>query len=136
MKFRSHSSEEDAVRSLIENWAAAVRRKDLTAVLEHHSDDFLMFDLPPPLQCAGLAEYEKTWALFYSASPEPVAFDIRDIAITAGADVAFAAALMRCRVKETDGSVSELDFRLTIGLEKINGAWTIVHEHHSIPAAQ
>ncbi len=28
----------------------------------------------------------------------------------------------------------ELDFRLTIGLKKINNQWTIIHEHHSIPS--
>jgi ketosteroid isomerase-like protein len=27
-----------------------------------------------------------------------------------------------------------LDFRLTVGLRKIDGQWTITHEHHSVPA--
>jgi ketosteroid isomerase-like protein len=27
-----------------------------------------------------------------------------------------------------------LEFRLTMGLRKINGPWRIMHEHHSIPA--
>jgi ketosteroid isomerase-like protein len=27
-----------------------------------------------------------------------------------------------------------LYFRLTIGLRKIDGRWTITHEHHSVPA--
>ena len=29
-----------------------------------------------------------------------------------------------------------LDFRLTTGLCKVNGAWTIVHEHHSVPTVE
>ena len=47
-------------------------------------------------------------------------------------EVAFAVALMRCAVIE-DGNV-DLDFRLTIGLRKIDGQWIVTHEHHSIPA--
>jgi ketosteroid isomerase-like protein len=27
-----------------------------------------------------------------------------------------------------------LDFRLTVGLRKIDGRWVITHEHHSVPA--
>ncbi|TAK61516.1 nuclear transport factor 2 family protein [Methylobacter sp.] len=30
--------------------------------------------------------------------------------------------------------VVPLAFRLTIGLRKIDGQWSVVHEHHSIPA--
>jgi ketosteroid isomerase-like protein len=32
-----------------------------------------------------------------------------------------------------DGRLIDLDFRLTVGLEKVGGRWTVVHEHHSIP---
>lgn len=55
--------------------------------------------------------------------------------VTAGRDVAFVAALMRCALAGPDGKNVDLDFRLTIGLRKIDGQWTILHEHHSIPAA-
>jgi ketosteroid isomerase-like protein len=40
---------------------------------------------------------------------------------------------MHCRVKE-GRDASDLDFRLTIGLRKIEGQWLITHEHHSVPA--
>jgi len=45
------------------------------------------------------------------------------------------AALMRCAFAGPDGKNVELDFRLTIGLRKIDGQRTVLHEHHSIPAA-
>jgi uncharacterized protein (TIGR02246 family) len=126
--------EEAAIRGLITSWAAAVRAKDLPAILAHHSDDFLMFDVPPPLESRGIKAYEKTWELFYSSQPEPVAFDIKRLAIVAGSDVAFAVALMQCAEINKDGERVPLDFRLTVGLRKINGHWTIMHEHHSVPA--
>ena len=49
--------------------------------------------------------------------------------------VAFVTALMRCAGTEPNGQESELDFRLTIGLCKIEDRWIVTHEHHSIPAS-
>jgi ketosteroid isomerase-like protein len=55
--------------------------------------------------------------------------------MTAGDDVAFVTALMRCAGTESNGDKTELDFRLTVGLRKIDDQWIITHEHHSIPAS-
>jgi ketosteroid isomerase-like protein len=135
MKIRTSEMDDDAgqIRSLIERWADAVRRKDLDGIRAHHAADFIMFDVPPPLQSRGLDAYMATWPLFFGASPEPPVFDIVDLKITAGADVAFAFALMRC-VVVSGKDAGDLDFRLTIGFRKIDGQWTFVHEHHSVPA--
>lgn len=121
------------IRQQIEAWAAAVRRKDMAGILRDHADDIVMFDVPPPLLCKGIEAYRATWPLFFDASPTPPVFDMRELDITAGSDVAFAVALMRCVVIET-GQASDLDFRLTIGFRKVEGRWLFVHEHHSIPA--
>jgi len=128
------ASSESAVRDLIEQWMAAVRAKDLPAVLAHHSSDFLMFDVPPPFESRGLEAYEATWRLFYSSQPEPVAFDVRHMQVVAGEDVAFAFAHMQCSEVGKNGQRVPLDFRLTVGLRRVGGRWTIVHEHHSVPA--
>jgi ketosteroid isomerase-like protein len=58
------------------------------------------------------------------------------LTITAGSDVAFSLAAMRCTEPGANGGRQALDFRLTIGLRKIDGVWTITHEHHSVPAEQ
>ena len=39
-----------AVRRVIEDWAEAVKRRDLDGVLRHHAPDVVMFDVPPPFQ--------------------------------------------------------------------------------------
>ncbi len=39
---------EQQIRILIEEWAAAVHRGDLNGVVADHSDDIVMFDVPPP----------------------------------------------------------------------------------------
>ena len=131
------NAEEPRIKILLENWADAVRRHDLPAILAHHAQDMVMFDLPPPLQCRGIAAYEQTWELFFRCRKPGAAFDIRELVITAGADVAFAVAIMWCgpdssaNPKDKDGFL----FRLTVGLRKVDGDWLIEHEHHSEPAA-
>ncbi|HEY1779670.1 MAG TPA: nuclear transport factor 2 family protein [Roseiarcus sp.] len=130
----NHTEDEREIRGLIEAWAGAVRRGDIDAILQHHAPDFVMFDVPPPFEIRGLDAYRKSWDLFFSWSSNPIPFEIHTLDITAGADVAFAVATMGCAEPGPDGEPKVLDFRLTVGFRKINGAWTITHEHHSVPA--
>ncbi|KJC59170.1 hypothetical protein UP10_20060 [Bradyrhizobium sp. LTSPM299] len=122
---------ESQIRALVEAWADAVRRQDLSAILADHDPDIVMFDVPPPFQSRGLDEYKETWDLYFGCNRPSDAFDIEDISITAGNDVAFAVAVMRCGPPD-----SEFQFRLTIGLRKIDGDWRITREHHSVPATE
>ena len=126
--------DEIRIRALLEAWAAAVRRHDVPAILAHHDPDMVMFDVPPPFQSRGIEAYRATWATFFAWSHEPTVFDIQDMQVVAGEDVAFAFATMRCAGREASGEDIDLDFRLTVGLRRIGDRWTIVHEHHSIPA--
>jgi uncharacterized protein (TIGR02246 family) len=129
------TTDEAAIRDLVENWARAVRSKNLDAILANHSPDMLMFDVPPPIQSKGIDAYRKTWDLFFSWSQDSGVFDISEMNVTTGNDVAFVTALMRCAGTEANGNKTELQFRLTIGLRKIDGHWIVMHEHHSIPAS-
>jgi ketosteroid isomerase-like protein len=122
---------ESQIRALIEAWADAVRRHDLPAILAHHQQDIVMFDVPPPLQSRGMEEYKKTWDLFFKYHKPSQTFDIEELEITAGEHAAFAVAIMRCVSSPQPGGFL---FRLTIGLRKIDGDWRITHEHHSVPA--
>lgn len=130
----SGTNAEAEVRQLVMEWAEAVRRKDLAGILRYHSPDLLMFDVPPPLQVKGIEAYERTWDKFFSWSHDPVTFDILEMTVTAGDEVAFVAAVMRCSGREVSGEDIELQFRLTVGLRRSAGKWIVMHEHHSIPA--
>lgn len=129
------SSEENEIqiRQLIENWANAVRNKDMQTILAYHSDDIVMYDVPEPFQSVGMDAYRKSRDLFFKYTKLGV-FDIHELNIVVGEYVAFAFAKMQCADKSNSEEYIPLDFRLTIGLIKINGQWTIVHEHHSIPS--
>jgi uncharacterized protein (TIGR02246 family) len=122
-----------AIHQLIEEWRAAVCKRDFDGVLKRHSSKILMFDVPGPFQSEGIDAYRKTWALFFGWMSQPK-FDLSNIRVTAGSDVAFVTAQGRCFGPNETGSPTELNFRLTMGLRKIGGEWTVEHEHHSVPA--
>ena len=128
------ADEEREVRRVIENWAAAVRARDYDGILANHTADFVMFDVPPPIESVGLTAYRKTWDLFLGWSAGDVRFEIQKMTVVAGDDVAFAFARMGCYGPDAEGKPAPLDFRLTIGLKRIGGQWLIAHEHHSVPA--
>ena len=134
MAKESHDGDRQAVRALIERWAAAVRREDLTAIRADHDPDILMFDVPPPFLSRGLDAYMATWRLFFSGVEKPVSFSFEDIEVTTGSDVAFATAKGKCVNIDRAGRREPLEFRLTMGLRKIDGEWRVMHEHHSLPS--
>jgi uncharacterized protein (TIGR02246 family) len=125
------TSDEKTIRTLIENWAAAVHRGDLDTVLEDHDDDIVMFDVPPPQEgVRGIAAYRETWPGFFEWQASGASFEILSLDVTAGADVAFAYALLRCGTADADPDVR---LRITVGLVKRDGRWVVTHEHHSFP---
>ena len=129
----SNKENEDQIRRLVENWAAAVRTKDMDAILAHHSNNMVMYDVPAPFQSVGIDAYRRTWDVFFSYT-KPGVFDIQELRIIADEQVAFCFATMTCADKSNSIDFVDLDFRLTIGLQKMDNQWTIVHEHHSIPS--
>ena len=131
----SSTIDEAAIRRIVERWAKAVRGKNIDGILADHAPDILMFDVPAPLVSRGIEAYRKTWDLFFAWADEPVVFDITEMNVIAGNDVAFVTALMRCAGTEKSGEKVKLAFRLTVGLQKKGSKWIVMHEHHSIPAA-
>lgn len=113
----------------------AIRDEDFAGIRADHDPNILMFDVPPPLSLHGLDAYMQTWETFFSWSKRSGVFDLRDLEIVGGQDVAFATALGRCAGTEPSGERVEANFRLTMGFRKIDGCWRFVHEHHSFPAA-
>ena len=59
-------NDQQQIRTLIEHWAEAVHATDLDAVLADHSDDIVMFDVPPPDDgVRGIDAYRETWPPFF-----------------------------------------------------------------------
>lgn len=128
------NKEGQQIRSLIERWAIAVHTGDMEGVLAGHADDIVMFDVPPPQDgVRGIEAYRDTWPPFFEWQARGASFEIVELAVTAGAEVAYAYALLRCGQPEELAEHPEKRLRLTLGLRKEAGRWVVAHEHHSFP---
>ena len=126
--------DEQRIRDLVVRWALAVHTGDMAGVLADHADDVVMFDVPPPEQgVRGLAAYEETWPGFFEWQASGAVFEIESLDVTAGGDVAFAVALLRCGTPAEFERTPDRRLRLTLGLRREHGRWVVAHEHHSFP---
>jgi ketosteroid isomerase-like protein len=119
------------VRTVIDDWADALRAKDAEGVVARQAPDFVQFALAPPLQATGLDR--KGLEDWFSSWDGPIDYEIRDQRITAGEHVAFSHSLNRMKAKTTGGKRTELWFRQTLCFSRIGSEWKISHEHDSVP---
>jgi len=125
-------TETEQIRSLIYRWADAVHRGDLDTVLADHAKDIVMFDVPPPHRgVRGMEEYRAAWPGFFSWQRSGAVFEIAELEVTAGEEVAFAYALLRCGKPTEQEPVVEPRLRLSLGLRREDERWIVTHEHHS-----
>ena len=126
------ADDEQQIREMVLRWADAVHAGDLDSVLVDHAPDIVMFDVPPPEDgVRGHEAYRDTWPPFFEWQRAGAVFDIVELSVTAGADVAFAWALLRCGSPDELAADPDHRLRLTIGLRKDAGRWIVTHEHHS-----
>jgi uncharacterized protein (TIGR02246 family) len=128
------NQDEQQIRTLIECWADAVHAGDLETVVAAHAGDIVMFDVPPPYDgVRGIEAYSATWPPFFRFQLEGASFEIVSLNVTAGEDVAYAHALLRCGTPQELADKPENRLRLTLGLRNEDGRWVVAHEHHSFP---
>jgi PhnB protein len=131
MGMKTKTTDEAQIRAVIEEWADALRNKEPTRTLSHYAPNLVHFSLAPPLLSTasnpeGLNAWFDTWQ-------GPIGYEIRNLSILVGDDVAFSHSLNRMHGTKTDGAKGDLWFRHTFGFQRIKGEWKIAHEHESVP---
>jgi ketosteroid isomerase-like protein len=130
---KSKSTNEAQIRGRLDEWAKAVRAKDVEGVMSNYGPDILLFDLAPPLQYQGTNTCRGNWAEWFATFEGSVGYEITELSITSGDDVAFCHSLNRIHGTRTDGEHTDVWVRATLGLAKSDGKWMIRHEHYSVP---
>jgi ketosteroid isomerase-like protein len=126
------TEDEQTLRTLVVRWAESVHAGDLDGVLTGHAGDIVMFDVPPPEEgVRGLDAYRETWPPFFEWQRSGAVFEVVDLDVTAGAEVGFAWALLRCGTAEELAREPDRRLRLTLGFRREAGRWVVAHEHHS-----
>jgi len=125
--------EEAAIRRQIEKVVEGLRAKDLEALREPYASDVVSFDVEPPLQHVGIEAKLANWARVFEVF-ETVDYDLRDLTLTIGGDVAFGYAFGRLSGTMRNGVAAPgMWVRATYGLRKIDSTWRIAHDQVSVP---
>jgi uncharacterized protein (TIGR02246 family) len=127
-------SDKAQIQALERGFTAAFNAKDSKRVMSHYARDGLfVFDVTPPRQHVGWADYKKDWDELFGAFPGPLTFTISDLSITVAGDVAYGHSIQNSHFTTKDGAKVELVARVTDVYRKIGGKWLIVQEHVSVP---
>ncbi len=124
---------EAEIRALIEEQVKAIRAKDVNGSVSSYAPDVLLFDVVNPLRSRGSDAARKRLAEWFASFQGTIGYEVRDLVITAGDDVAFCHALKRVRATTTAGQRLDMWWRATICYRKFDGAWLVTHEHASVP---
>jgi ketosteroid isomerase-like protein len=129
-----HSDDEADIRQRTDQLAGAIRAADLEAVMAIYAPDVVSFDIEPPLQHVGTEAKRRNWQRVFAAYEHPLGYEIRDLSITVGSDVAFAHSLNRLSGTLKSGTTTAgFWVRATTCFRKLDGQWFIAHDHVSVP---
>jgi uncharacterized protein (TIGR02246 family) len=128
-----HAADEADIRQRIDKVAEAIRDMDLEAVMSIYAPDIVSFDIEPPLLHVGAEANRKNWLRAFAMYQRPLSYEIRDLTVTVGDDVAFAHSLNRLSDTSSNGNKAGFWVRATICFRKIDGSWLIAHDHASVP---
>ena len=128
-----NTANETQIRDLIDERTKAVCTKDSVGATSGIAPDVLTFDVVNPLQHIGSDASEKRAEEWFASFQGPIGYEIRDLDITAGDDVAFSHGISHVSATKTDGGKLDMWWRTTLCFRKIDGKWMVTHEHNSVP---
>src|SRR5688500_2443515 len=90
-----YAIDEAEIRQRIARLIEAIRSADLEGVKFIYAPDIVSFDIVPPLQHRGAEAQWKNWQDVFTTYQHPLDYEVRDLAITVGRNVAFGHSLNR-----------------------------------------
>jgi len=124
---------EAQIRSLLEAWSAAVRDKDIDAIMAYYAPDVIAYDAILALQFKGRDAYRKHWDMCLTMCDGPMVFEPHELKIYATDEIAFAHWLCSCGGADEKGEVKSSWMRASAAYRKTADGWKAVHEHFSAP---
>lgn len=125
--------DEADIRRRIDRLANAIRAMDLDAVMSAYAPDIVSFDLEAPLCYAGAETKGKHWLAAFAAYQPPLAYEVHNLTLALGDDLAFGHSLNRVSGTLKGGRRSDFWVRWTACFRKTGGNWLIAHDHVSVP---
>jgi ketosteroid isomerase-like protein len=120
----------DSIQQCLSRWKQAMERRDAAAAVACYADDATLFTLAPPLQQRIDRRALQEWLDSWHSGP---VYEMRAVDMVADENLAYCRSLTHMSGSKHSGERTELWFRATVCLRKINGTWRIAHEHASVP---
>ena len=134
---RSRAEEESVAEALIrqrvEDWAKALRAKDIDRVMSAYAPNLVSFDLAPPLRYVGADGKRRAWQKVFATITGPFGYEVSDLNVTMHGDLAFVHSLNHVNGTLASGQLIDRWVRWTAGLRRIDGVWFVEHDHVSVP---
>lgn len=128
-----HETDEATIRQHLGRVVEGIRAKDLDGLRRLYAPDVVSFDVEPPLQHVGVEAKMANWARAFGYF-DTIDYELRDLTLTVGDDVAFGHGFGRLSGTLPDGTATNgMWVRATFCLRKTDGAWRIVHDQASVP---
>jgi ketosteroid isomerase-like protein len=125
--------DEAEITQQVSKIVAGIRAKDLDGLRRLYATDVVSFDVEPPLQHVGIEAKLKNWAKVFTFFQD-ADYEVRDLTVTVGDDVAFGHAFGRLSGTLKDGTATNgMWVRGTFCFRKLDHKWLIVHDQVSVP---
>src|SRR5690348_14901897 len=88
-------NDEAEIQRLLDDGIRSLRDKNIEGIMSMYAQDVVTFDIVPPLRYLGADALRKLWEEVFFVYQGPIDYEIHDLAITVGDDVAFTHSLNR-----------------------------------------
>jgi len=130
------SADEKAIRQALEATRRGNYDRDLeaaTAMYKRAGERFLAFDIAPPLEDIGFVRAVEKSRKWYEGTVGPMIVEYNDPKIVVDHNHAYVTSHFHFAFTMRDGRKADTVGRATQVFERIDGTWTVIHEHTSLP---
>lgn len=127
------NNDEAAIKRVIGGFVEALRARDIDGVMSIYAPEIVTFDVVSPLQYVGADAMRKRWGEVFSLLPGSFGYEMADLDIMVGDEMAFTHSFNRTSATLPNGQQIGTWVRWTGCWRKIGGQWLLVHDQVSVP---
>lgn len=86
----AHTDNEAQIRQLIADQQRAIGSKNVDQIMSYYANEFIVFNVTPPFQVKGKADYRQVWEACLPYFPDSFGIETRDLSVTVSNDLAVA----------------------------------------------
>lgn len=121
------------LRKCVEEWALAVRAKNIDGVMSLYASNIISFDVGPDFRYGKIENKRREWQKFFAIYTGSVAYEVNELNVTTNGELAFVHSINQVKGELANGRITNHWVRWTACFRQIDNVWKIVHDHGSFP---